>query len=63
MSRCCAKQAACCHGAAILDKRLRERLFRKSMPSDLIRGWIPVAIRMRASSRVRRVNYGKGTES
>src|SRR6266481_7568770 len=21
MSRCCAKQAACCHGAAILDKR------------------------------------------
>src|SRR5882724_4584851 len=24
MSRCCAKQAACCHGAAILDKRRRQ---------------------------------------
>jgi hypothetical protein len=27
------KQAACCHGAAILDKRQRGRVFRKSMPS------------------------------
>jgi hypothetical protein len=24
------RQAACCHGAAILDKRQRQRLFRKS---------------------------------
>src|ERR1700730_14691873 len=35
------RQAACCHGTAILDKQ-RQRVFRKSMPSDLIRGWIPV---------------------
>src|SRR5229473_3182349 len=36
------RQAACCHGTAILDKPQRQRVFRKSMPSDLIRGWIPV---------------------
>ena len=59
MSQCCAKQAACCHGAAILDKRLRERLFRKSMPSDLIRGWTGFAIGMPADIRVRCVNYGQ----
>jgi hypothetical protein len=35
------RQAACCHGAAILDKRQRQRVFRKNMPSDLIRRQVP----------------------
>ena len=59
MSRCCAKQAAWCHGAAMSDKRQHMRVFDKSMPSDLMPGWTGFAIRIRTGIRVRCVNYGK----
>jgi len=43
---------------AVLDKQQRQRVFRKSVPSDLFRDFdTGFAIRMRAKSRVRCVNY------
>jgi len=36
MSRCCAKQAACCHGAAVLDKRRRQPKIRDEILEDAV---------------------------
>jgi hypothetical protein len=54
---------ACCHGAAIADKRRGERIAQKHAVG-LIRGQKPpFAIGTRANRRVRCVNFGEDVES
>jgi hypothetical protein len=63
MSRCCAKQAACCHGAAILDKRQPSAYSAKACPRLDPRVDAGFAIRIREGVERAASNFGKGMES